>query len=357
MSHSEIRVISDATVAELMNNMADIEVHVRRKYLSSGRLDTETYGVTIDDYLHHLEWAKRHQLVCPESYSRQIDNVVLKTLSTDEMVSTDFDMSGRPIVGIHLAYSGSVTPIHFDWDMSEVLHLNLVGQRTVWVGAPVLGPGLPVSGNSVLMDAERLSVDQRRPLLEWFGLKPHLLRSGEAIRFPAHYWHMVEYDDSSLAISVRQEMSRDLRPLQCFARSWQTQYWLEALLQCLGSDRTRQISDLIDAAVDLGAGTVDILSPSALSMMENLVPDLSEQISKGSAWQPVFDLQEASSGNELPTFIESQGSASTLPGDFGDLVQLVLMWLFAAYDDVDIETIRVKQELLVRSYLSRSRSR
>lgn len=328
--------------------IADIEILVREKYLSSSQSTAVTYGVKIGEYLQYQEWAKRHQLVCPEDYPRQVVDLVLHELTAEQGTPPAFDISARPEVGVHVAYPGSVTPLHFDWDMSEVLHLNLLGERTVWAGAPLSEPGLPVSGNSVLMDAEGLPVERRRSLLEWFGLKPHLLRAGEAVRFPAHYWHLIEYNSTSLAVSVRREVSPELRPLQCFGRSWQLQLWLDALLKLPRRDRERHVANLISAAIDIDTGSIDVMSPLAVSRMETLISGLSERVTAGSAWQPIVDLREPSS------FVDYEGSTGTFAWD---IEQMVRLWLFAAYEGNDIESDQMKQELLVRSYLARQRSK
>lgn len=322
-------------VSDLLGRVAACRLHLRRKYLGGGAEPAETFSVIASEYLAAAEWAKTSRLVCPEDYGPPITAAVMDTLCG---LPSDFKITQSPVVGAHMAYQGSVSPLHFDWDMSEVLHLNLSGERTIWIGAPRAAPLLPVMGNSVLADFELFPDAKRQSLLEWFDMKPFKLSPGGFIRFPAHYWHLVDYETESLAVSVRREVSPELRPLQCLERSWYLQIWLNEILAKETAERTWLIADLI-TATDTPRG-FDVSSERALTKMRETLTNKVFDASSAMPWKV---------GGNSKT-IEPR-SGTIISDEEAEAADLGRDWLFAAYES-DIVTAETQRKL-VRDYLFR----
>jgi hypothetical protein len=112
---------------------------------------------------------------------------------------------------------GSVTQMHFDIDMSHVLHTAIFGKKTVYLFPYEQGKNLhryPFTCRSY--------VDVERPDFERFpGLKgvqgyKVVLEAGETLYIPSGYWHHVVYDEASCAISLRCTSQTWLGKLQGF---------------------------------------------------------------------------------------------------------------------------------------------
>ncbi len=99
---------------------------------------------------------------------------------------------------------GSVTQLHFDIDMSHVLHTSILGKKTVYLFPYDQGKNLhryPFTCRSY--------VDIERPDFERFpGLKgvqgyKVVLEAGETLYIPSGYWHHFVYDEPGYAVSLR----------------------------------------------------------------------------------------------------------------------------------------------------------
>ncbi len=99
---------------------------------------------------------------------------------------------------------GSVTQLHFDIDMSHVLHTSILGKKTVYLFSYEQGKNLhryPFTCRSY--------VDIERPDFERFpGLKgvqgyKVVLEAGETLYIPSGYWHHFVYDEPGYAVSLR----------------------------------------------------------------------------------------------------------------------------------------------------------
>ena len=99
---------------------------------------------------------------------------------------------------------GSVTQLHFDIDMSHVLHTSILGKKTVYLFSYEQGKNLhryPFTCRSY--------VDIERPDFERFpGLKgvqgyKVVLEAGETLYIPSGYWHHFVYNEPGYAVSLR----------------------------------------------------------------------------------------------------------------------------------------------------------
>jgi hypothetical protein len=99
---------------------------------------------------------------------------------------------------------GSVTQMHFDIDMSHVLHTSILGKKTVYLFPYEQGKNLhryPFTCRCYV-DVERPDFEQYPGLKDAQGYKVELER-GETLYIPSGYWHHFVYDEPGYAVSLR----------------------------------------------------------------------------------------------------------------------------------------------------------
>lgn len=99
---------------------------------------------------------------------------------------------------------GSVTPLHYDIDMSHVFHTAIHGSKRFIIFAPGDSRRLyqhPFTVRSYV-DVDRPDF-RRFPALESATGYEVILRPGETLFIPCGYWHYVYYEEGGYAISLR----------------------------------------------------------------------------------------------------------------------------------------------------------
>lgn len=239
--------MSESAASQLFEAIKQGRIQVRKKYVTNSSSIRDRYSVTVDDYVSHDGWAKRERLVCPEDYSISKETIA-GSIANSEYEKLIGDEIGK--IGVHAAYGGSVTPLHFDWDFSEIQHVCLYGQRHVWLRHPKPNHRLPVAGNSVLADFEEMAIDERERALVHFGAIRYTLTPGDYMQFPSYWWHLVDYAETSVAMSLRTEIDPLLRPLCVLPRSSSIQYLVEGLLETTDEKKVEIISALVEALLE-----------------------------------------------------------------------------------------------------------
>jgi len=99
---------------------------------------------------------------------------------------------------------GSVTQLHFDIDMSHVLHTSILGRKTVYLFPYEQGKNLhryPFTCRSYV-DVEHPDFEQYPGLKDAQGYEVEL-EQGETLYIPSGYWHHFVYDEPGYAVSLR----------------------------------------------------------------------------------------------------------------------------------------------------------
>tara|TARA_R110002072_G_scaffold21902_5_gene77177 strand:+ start:8078 stop:8968 length:891 start_codon:yes stop_codon:yes gene_type:complete len=99
---------------------------------------------------------------------------------------------------------GSVTQMHFDIDMSHVLHTAMYGKKTVYLFPYEQGKNLhryPFTCRSYV-DIEKPDLERFPNMKNLKGYKV-VIEKGDSLYIPAGYWHHFVYDDAGFAISLR----------------------------------------------------------------------------------------------------------------------------------------------------------
>ena len=118
-----------------------------------------------------------------------------------------------PDVGLHFSrqfvYSffgcrGSVTPLHYDIDMSHVLYTSIQGRRRIRLFAPDQSTALhkhPFTVRSyVNLDNP---VDEEYPGLQAARGYEIIVEAGQSLFIPSAYWHEFKYLDAGFGVSLR----------------------------------------------------------------------------------------------------------------------------------------------------------
>lgn len=121
---------------------------------------------------------------------------------------------------IHAGLRGSVTPLHFDWDMTWIANVCLIGQKRLFFFPPEAGWLLSPVVNLSALCVPKFSESDRHDLLEKLGGLEVVLKAGEGIIFPSLSWHAALYEEPTLSVSVRFEPVAGGRPFAALPRSW-----------------------------------------------------------------------------------------------------------------------------------------
>jgi hypothetical protein len=110
---------------------------------------------------------------------------------------------------------GSVTHMHFDMDMSHVMHTQFAGRKRVLLfdyGQQDKLYRLPFSVQSMVNFQgyyENRHDEEKYPALQQLEGYDFILEHGDTLFMPAGYWHHMEYIDAGFAMSLR-AMDRSL---------------------------------------------------------------------------------------------------------------------------------------------------
>jgi len=125
-------------------------------------------------------------------------------LLEDIRVPNLVDSVSKNFVFMFFGCKGSVTQMHFDIDMSHVLHTVMHGRRTVYLFPYEQGKNLhryPFTCRSYV-DVARPDFDRFPGLENAEGYKV-TLEAGDTLYMPSGYWHHFVYDEAGYAVAFR----------------------------------------------------------------------------------------------------------------------------------------------------------
>lgn len=133
---------------------------------------------------------------------------------TKDFIWPDEYMKGfvKRVPMLFVGGKGSITHMHFDIDLSHILHIQFTGKKRV-----LLFPYkeqyklyrkpfevLSVADFSNYYDPEKSKIDtQKFPAIEFAEGYDITLNHGDTLFMPGGYWHHMEYLDSGFAMSLR----------------------------------------------------------------------------------------------------------------------------------------------------------
>jgi hypothetical protein len=171
----------------------------------------------------------------------------LVPFATAQIIRIEPQAEFPPAVGVfHAAYAGASSPLHFDWDLRWVCHVNLVGKKRLWCFPPNRGRWWPTIFNMTLFPFGSWSEDARRAFAAEFGGMEFALGPGDAVCFPPLWWHAAVYERPSLSISLRFERWPELRPFAAFPQASTLQ---RVIWELIAQERIRECSDLLFEAL------------------------------------------------------------------------------------------------------------
>lgn len=160
-----------------------------------GRVDTMRFGAFVRRVLTEDTDLRMFLYNMPSKIPELKEDVALPTLA---------DGFSKRFMFLFFGCRGSVTPIHYDIDMSHVFHTAIHGRKRITLFAPEESRRLNRHPFTV-----RSYVDVDAPDFEAF---PRLadaqgwqvvLEPGETLFIPSAYWHHVHYEEGGWAISLR----------------------------------------------------------------------------------------------------------------------------------------------------------
>ncbi len=177
----------------------DINVH-NASFASPGKTYMSSFGkMAFGEYLERV-------LTKDDDLRMFLYNMPSKIpeLKADVILPTIADGFSSRFMFMFFGCKGSVTPLHYDIDMSHVFHTAIYGTKRFVLFAPDNSRWLyqhPFTVRSYV-DVDHPDFD-RYPALEHAKGYEVILRPGETLFIPCGYWHHVFYEEGGYAISLR----------------------------------------------------------------------------------------------------------------------------------------------------------
>lgn len=157
-------------------------------------------------------------LMCPEDI---LQPKVIDLITVD--IPTQNKNIDYAVTLVHAGKKGSLSPLHFDWDFSFILHTCITGIKDFYFFPPESSWLLDPILNTSAIDFARLSKKDKDHLTKRLGGFKLTIRPGEAVQFPSLWWHCVDYIEDSIGLSIRVENNENLRPFAVLPRNWRLQ--------------------------------------------------------------------------------------------------------------------------------------
>ena len=177
----QVKVYDASFVSAGKNYMSNVKTIPLSEYLEQ----IMTSSKDLRMFLYNIK-AEIPELVNDISFPSIIDNV------------------SKSFVFMFFGCNKSVTQMHFDIDMSHVLHTVILGKRTVYLFPFEQSKNLhryPFTCRSYV-DVEHPDFEKYSRLKEAKGFKVKL-EAGETLYIPSGYWHHFVYDEAGYSVSLR----------------------------------------------------------------------------------------------------------------------------------------------------------
>lgn len=179
--HKQVKVYDDSFVAAGKHYMSKLKTISLKQYIDTIMTSSQNLRM----FLYNIK----------SEIPELVDDITFPTLVNG---------LSRNFVFMFFGCKGSVTQMHFDIDMSHVLHTAIFGKKTVYLFPYEQGKNLhryPFTCRSYV-DVERPDFEQYPGLKDAQGYKVEL-EQGETLYIPSGYWHHFVYDEPGYAISLR----------------------------------------------------------------------------------------------------------------------------------------------------------
>ena len=147
----------------------------------------------------------------------------------------DPDFSGE----LWLGRAGNSSLLHFDRDAKNLMQYQFFGEKHVILVPPTSGMKLIPIRNTCLVTPVNVSDAERDRFVRYVDGYQCVVRTGEALFFPALCWHYFDYNQMSMALTMRFHRNAAIKFL---ADNFHTDFHLQTLMYGLqdwnGTDET-----------------------------------------------------------------------------------------------------------------------
>ena len=180
----------------------------RKSLLSiiSGKYDVtslETQQSTINGFLDHVAAEPQTRKVIaevPRQYTPRV-NALYEIPGYCRLPSgeEDPDFSGE----LWLGRAGNASLLHFDRDAKNLMQYQFYGEKVVILVPPDSGKKLIPIRNTCLTTPVNVTEAERDRFVRYVDGYQCLVRGGDALFFPALWWHYFDYNQMSMALTMR----------------------------------------------------------------------------------------------------------------------------------------------------------
>jgi Cupin-like domain len=179
--NKQVKVYDDSFVVAGKNYMSKLKTIPLNEYINT----VMTKSKNLRMFLYNIK----------SEIPELVDDIIFPSL---------IDGISRNFVFMFFGCKGSVTQMHFDIDMSHVLHTPIYGKKTVYLFPYDQGKNLhryPFTCRSYV-DVEQPDFKRFPGLKKVKGYKA-ILEPGETLYIPSGYWHHFVYDEPGYSVSLR----------------------------------------------------------------------------------------------------------------------------------------------------------
>lgn len=157
---------------------------------------------TVNDYLAMVEQNPKLQLVSAEVPASMIREVESR-YTLPEYCKPEPGEPEECASGLWIGHKGNYTHLHFDGDFGNILQYQLFGEKRVVLVTPRDSRKLLPVRNNASVSPEGLTGPANDEFVRYINGYQAVLRTGETLFMPAMMWHYFDYQDMTMALTLR----------------------------------------------------------------------------------------------------------------------------------------------------------
>lgn len=154
---------------------------------------------TVADYLDAIRRDPSTRMMCTEMVTPE----PVRALFSPPAQAAGLGDPDDTLSLLFLGNSGNFASLHFDGDYRHVLLYQVFGEKRVVLVPPWATARLHPVLNFSTVQLGALALDELLGFVRYVGGWTGVLRAGEALFFPACWWHYLGYDTTAMSVSWR----------------------------------------------------------------------------------------------------------------------------------------------------------